>query len=98
MRKIFWIIGYCHSDLRLPVILILGLLSFRAAARNLVQSVFPVLLSYCHSERPPVVILSVSEESVPKTVRNGIPDKEPVRRDVAGLMPLRTDDAIQSIY
>ena len=25
-------------------------------------------------------------------------DKEPVRRGVAGLTPLRTDDAIQSIY
>lgn len=39
-----------------------------------------------------------SKESYAKTVRIASPDMDPVRRGVVGLTPLRTDDAIQSIY
>ena len=41
--------------------------------------------------------VSSPSKSVPKAVRNSILCMKPVRRGVAGLTPLRTDDAIQSI-
>ena len=45
-----------------------------------------------------IVILSEAKNLEKKAVRTTSLDMEPVRRGVAGLTPLRTDDAIQSIY
>ena len=46
---------------------------------------------HCHSERP-------AKNLFRRPSKTASLDMDPVRRGVAGLTPLRTDDAIQSIY
>jgi hypothetical protein len=63
----------------------LSLSSKGASAKNLL-----------HTEVP--VILSEAKNLYRRPFETAAFDMEPVRRGVAGLTPLRTDDAIQSIY
>ena len=55
------------------------------------HTVYPSIFLHCLRERQYTVVLSEAKNLYRRPL-------EPVRRDVAGLTSLRTDDAIQSIY